>query len=235
MLRAVKKKEHEKLSDANIQETMTLLSGTQFTKKEACLKLNISYNTTRLSNIIAEFVDKKEFQEKRRSQNRGKPATASEISETLVMYLNKEPISAIASSLYRSASFVQGILTRVGVPSVPTKENSNEVAFLPEVMLSTTFKKNEMVWSAQHHGLAKVLHELDEERQQMPGYHTLHDYEKIYGSKVYEIYVVEKGDFSNSYFPYVTVGGHFATSIAYDLGRLDHLIEYGVDISRLEK
>ena len=235
MIRAVKKKEYEKLSDTNIQETMVLLSGTQFTKKEACLKLNIAYNTTRLSNIIAEFVDKKQFQERRRSQNRGKPANASEISETLVMYLNKEPISAIASSLYRSASFVQGILSRIGVPSVPTKEGRNEIAFLPEVMLSTTFKKKEMVWSARHHGLAQIREELTLEEQKKPGYLRPIDYEKREGSKLYNIYVLEKGDFSNSYFPNVQCGGFFSCSYAYDVGKLDHLIELGVDISRLEK
>ena len=82
MKRGVKKKDYEKLSDSNIQQTVALLeSGTQFTKKEACQKLNIAYNTTRLNNIIAEYKDKIAFQEKRRSQNRGKPATAYEITE----------------------------------------------------------------------------------------------------------------------------------------------------------
>tara|TARA_R110002051_G_scaffold319844_1_gene404338 strand:+ start:247 stop:957 length:711 start_codon:yes stop_codon:yes gene_type:complete len=236
MKRGIKKKDYERLTDSNIQEVLTLLeSGTPFTKKEACLKLNIAYNTTRLNNIIAEFKDKLEFQEKRRSHNRGKPATPQEISEAVVMYLNKESISTIASSLYRSSSFVKGILNRVGIPSVPTKENSSEIGFLPEVMLSTTFKANEMVWSARHHGLAQIREELTLEEQKKPGYLRPIDYEKREGSKLYNIYVLEKGDFSNSYFPNVQCGGFFSCSYAYDVGKLDHLIELGVDISRLEK
>lgn len=236
MKRGIKKKDYERLTDSNIQEVLTLLeSGTPFTKKEACLKLNIAYNTTRLNNIIAEFKEKLEFQEKRRSHNRGKPATPQETSEAIIMYLNKESISTIASSLYRSSSFVQGILNRVGIPSVPTKENSREIGFLPEVMLSTTFEPNEMVWSARHHGLAQIREELTLERQKLPGYLKAIDYEKRDGSKLYNIYVLEKGDFSNSYFPNVQCGGFFSCSHAYDVGKLDHLVELGVDISRLEK
>jgi hypothetical protein len=239
MKRGVKKKDYEKLSDVNIRETMELLeSGKPFTKKEACQKLNISYNTTRLNNIIAEYKDKVSFQEKRRSQNRGKPATAYEIAEAVVMYLNKEPISVIASSLFRSSSFVKGILDRVGVPEVPSKEEMSKVQqwkfpLIPEQMISTDFDNEEIVWSAKDCGLAKVLSELTHENVSGIPYKARIDYEKIYGSKAYNVYVLEKGDYSNTYFPHVTVGGHYSTSLAHDLGKLDHLIDAGIDLSRL--
>ena len=239
MKRGVKKKDYEKLSDSNIQQTVALLeSGTQFTKKEACQKLNIAYNTTRLNNIIAEYKDKIAFQEKRRSQNRGKPATAYEITEAVVMFLNHEPVSAIASSLFRSSSFVKGILERVGVPEVPPKEEQSKVtqskfSLIPEQMVSTHFDNEEMVWSARDCGLAKVLEEYTQQERSGIPYEYSIDYEQVYGCKVYKIYVIEKGDFSNTYFPHVTVGGHYATSCAYDLGKLDHLIDVGVDLSRL--
>ena len=85
MRRGIKKREHEKLSDTNVREVIELLeSGKPFTKKEACQKLNITYNTSRLSNIITEFKDKQAFYEKRRSQNRGRPATPNEINESIV-------------------------------------------------------------------------------------------------------------------------------------------------------
>ena len=236
MRRGIKKREHEKLSDTNVREVIELLeSGKPFTKKEACQKLNITYNTSRLSNIITEFKDKQAFYEKRRSQNRGRPATPNEINESIIMYLNKEPVSAIASSLFRSSSFVKGILNKVGVPEIPTKENKSKVAFLPEIMIASQFKEGEIVWSAIKHGLVQILKEIDTEYQIKPGYKSVRNYEDLYSSKLYQIYVIEKGDFSNTYFPYVTVGGHYSCSLAYDLGKLDHLIDKGVDISRLEK
>ena len=53
MPRRVKKKSHEKLTDTNVQHVVDLLKGEDpITKKEACSILNISYNTTRLTNII---------------------------------------------------------------------------------------------------------------------------------------------------------------------------------------
>lgn len=239
MRRGVKKKEYEKLSDSNIQQTVALLeSGTQFTKKEACQKLNISYNTTRLNNIIAEYKDKIEFHEKRRSQNRGKPATAYEITEAIVMYLTKEPVSAIASSLYRSPSFVKGILEKHGVPEVPTKEEQSRVQawkypLIPDKMVGTEFEKGERVWSAGHCGVARIVNEAGyEERSGVP-YKNSIDYEQVYGCKVYNIYVIEQGDFTNTFFPHVTVGGYYSTCLAYDLGKLNHLIDVGVDLSRL--
>ena len=239
MRRGIKRKDHEKLSERNIQETIELLgSGKPFTKKEACQKLNIAYNTTRLNNILAEHQERIDFREKRKSQNRGKPATSYEITESIVMYLNKEPVSAIASSLFRSASFVKGILDRVGVPEIPTKEEMSKVQqwkfpLIPEQMVGTRFENEEMVWSAKDCGLAKVLSEITHESVSGVPYKAYIDYEKIYGSKAYKIYVIEKGDFSNTFFPYVTVGGHYSTSLAHDLGKLDHLIDAGVDLSRL--
>jgi hypothetical protein len=234
--RGIKRKDYEKLSEKNIQETIELLeSGKPFTKKEACLKLNIAYNTTRLNNILADYQDTVDFREKRKSQNRGKPATSYEITETIVLYLNKEPISSIASSLYRSSSFVKGILNRVGVPEIPTKENKNKTVLLPEIMVSTIFEKYEWAWSAEYHGLVKVLDEITMEYQNKPGYLTVRDYEKIYGSKLYDMYIIEKGDFSKTFFPHITVGGRCGVSLAYDLGKLDHFIDYGVDIERLKK
>ena len=51
-----KKKDYEKLTDANIKHVIELLEAEKpITKKEACGILNISYNTTRLNNIIQEY------------------------------------------------------------------------------------------------------------------------------------------------------------------------------------
>ena len=76
MARRIKKKDHENLSDINIQKVIGLLNGTYpISKKEACGILNITYNTTRLQRIIDEFEETQTYREKRKAQNKGKAAT----------------------------------------------------------------------------------------------------------------------------------------------------------------
>ena len=88
----VKKKEHEKLTQENIQHVMNLLSGERpITKKEACEILNISYNTTRLNRIIEDFQDKLNFRAKRKAQLKGKPASKEEIKDAIMSYLRTSP------------------------------------------------------------------------------------------------------------------------------------------------
>ena len=63
------------------------------TKKEACSILNISYNTTRLKTIIEEYKENKEYRDRRKAQNRGKPASNSEIGTMVESYLEGSNIS----------------------------------------------------------------------------------------------------------------------------------------------
>ena len=48
-----------------------------------------------------------------------------------------------------------------------------------------------------------------------------------------KIYVFEKVDTSDSWFPGIEVGGFNAYCLAYDLGKLSHLEEAGVDLQRI--
>ena len=71
----IKKRDHEKLTDSNIKHVISLLESEKpITKKEACAILNISYNTTRLNTIIEDFKDRKETEEKRKAERKGKAA-----------------------------------------------------------------------------------------------------------------------------------------------------------------
>ena len=61
----IKSKSHEKLTDTNIANVVSLLEqDNPITKKEACSILNIRYNTTRLAKIIEEWRDTQEFRER---------------------------------------------------------------------------------------------------------------------------------------------------------------------------
>lgn len=230
-MRRIKKKDSENLSDTNIQKVIDLLSGTSpISKKEACSILNIAYNTTRLQRIIDDFLETKAYRQKRRSQNRGKAATREEVADAVTRFLSGDPISEIAAGLYRSPGFVKSIIEKVGVP----QKEEGRYDYLPEECVGTSFEKGEIVWSAKYHGPAIIRQELSVDYQaEKPGYKDV-NYENKYGCKAYNIWVIEKVDDDYSERWTTSTGGGFsATQLAYDLGKLTHLKEYGVDLSRI--
>ena len=187
------------------------------TKKEACEILNISYNTTRLNNIVQDFQDKQNFRAKRKAQLRGKPASALEIKEAITSYLEGLSISEISQGMYRSTGFVKAILNRVGVPTRPALvEERKGYAFLPDQCVSDEFIPNEKVWSAFYHAPAIVRKESPN-----PQY-----YIDKYGCKCYEIYILEETET-------LRVGGFHGAALACDLGKLTHLEQYGIDIEKI--
>ena len=186
------------------------------TKKEACEILNISYNTTRLNNIIQDFEDRQNFRATRKAQLKGKPASSLEIKDAIQSYLRGESVSEISQAMYRSAGFVKAILQRVGVPTRPARvEERKGYAFLPDECMADEFSIGERVWSAFYHAPAVIQSEYKDPM-----------YEEKYAGKCYSIYVLEE---TESFLQ----GGFNAASIAYDLGKLTHLEEHGIDVEKI--
>ena len=234
----VKKKDHEKLTQQNIQHVISLLNPTSsqtkaITKREACSILNISYNTTRLDKIIQDYHEQKEYRSRRVSQNRGRAARPDEIQDIVKEYLSGENVSNIAKGLYRSPAFVKSILEKIGVPQRPTKiEGRKQEYYLPEQCVADDFEKGEIVWSATHHAPAVIDKKLTKEHQESrPGLQTV-DYVNKYGSDCYSIYVRQKPS-TDDMWEMPDIGGFYAFSLGYDLGKLKHLEEYGVDLAKL--
>lgn len=221
----VKKKEHEKLDSATISRVISLLepsdpSTQPITKKEACSILNISYNTTRLGRIIEEFREREAYVAKRKAANRGKPASAEEVRQTIEEYLSGDNISTIAGRLFRSPGFIKAIIERVGVPQRPTsKEERAGVELIPDSCVSDDFKVGETVWSAKYHRPARIVKQLSDDPK--------------YLGKVFHIYVMEETDASDTFFPYVLHGGFNACQPAFDLAKLSHLEELGINLERI--
>ena len=230
MVRRVKKKDHENLSDTNIQRVIEALSGkSPISKKEACGMLNIAYNTTRLQRIIDDYHDKIEYRTLRKKQNRGKAATDAEIREAVERYLSGDSIAEIAKGLYRSSGFVKAIIQRVGVP----QKTDQEIDYLPEECVAEEFAEGELVWSAKYSAPAIVEHELSIDYQaERAGFQDT-NYEKKYSSKCYGIYVIQKVRDELDVWNNVGTGGFNSYQLAYDLGKLEHLKQYGVDLSRI--
>lgn len=204
-------------------------SGKAITKKEACEMLNISYNTARLQRIIDDYNDKKEFIKIRKSQNRGRAASSQEISEAVTQFLSGSSVAEIARSLFRSPSFVRGIINRVGVP----EKNDDGIDYLPDECRSEDFEEGEIVWSARHHCPAIVKKEISVDYQaERMGFSDV-NYESKYSSKCYAIYVIEEVRELEDQWARVSQGGYSAFTLAYDLGKLTHLEQYGVNLSRI--
>ena len=226
----VKKKDYENLSASNIDKVISALSGDNpISKKDACAMLNIAYNTTRLQKIIDERIERKEYVRTRKAQLRGKPASDAEIADTITRFLSGETISEIAAGLYRSPAFIKNVIERVGVPQ-PTTEKIN---YLPDECVAESFDAGEIVWSARYDKPAIVEHELSVNYQaEKMGFSDV-NYEEKYGSKCYSVFILEsEGDDSDAL---VRAGkaGYYAYSLAYDLGKLEHLQKYKINLSRI--
>jgi len=215
----VKVKEYENLSDSNILKVVQLLEAEKpITKKEACEILNISYNTTRLSNIVEGYKAKIERDKKLRSANRGKPLSDHEIKETVLRYLQGEPLTEISKSLFRPAKPLKDLVTRLGVPTKPPYEQRVRPSVIPEQCVSEIFNEGQRAWSAVYHASCTIVKEVLNK-----------PYNDEYSSRCYQIYVDE---------PFIEevpgfegkVGGFYAYSLAYNLGSLEHLKELGVTL-----
>ena len=224
----IRKKAGEKLDEATLTRVSALLNqDNPITKKEACEMLNISYNTTRLGKILDDFNDTISHRETRKSQNRGKKASTTEIKETIEYYLDGETVSDISKRLYRSTTFVKNILERVGVPEKLPKTKRKGPAYLPDECVSESFEEGEKVWSACYHAPAIIKQEYTKEYQNENAGIQYVNYEEKYGCSLYSIWVIEGETEWNERFGYIT-GGFAAHQLAYDLGSLKHLEEYGI-------
>lgn len=217
---AVKTKEHENLTEANIKRVIELLEAEKpISKKVACEILNISYNTTRLAKIIENFKSEQEESAKRRAANRGKAATPYEIQTVVESFLDGDSITDIAKRIYRSVAFVKEVIERVGVPQKEMGADYTTYDLIPEQCASDAFEPGQIVWHARRHCLAIVI----EEETRI----------KDTSSKYYRVYVIEPIEESSPYFPqFQDYGGYYDGARAYDLGSLEHLKQYGVDVYR---
>jgi len=215
---AARIKKHEKLTETNIQHVINLLEGDKpITKKEACSILNITYNTTRLNNIIEEHKETIRYRDLRKAQNKGKGVTEAEKKSIVTYYLEGANISDIAKALYRSPAFIKAVIERLGIPQKLPESDYEAIrnAMLPEQCVSETFEVGERVWAVRKNCVATILRE-----------DTRTNYEEKYGSKYYTLWITEMAECESPYFGTINNAGHYSGSLAYDLGSLKHLNEY---------
>jgi hypothetical protein len=89
---------------------------------------------------------------------------------------------------------------------------------LPENCFAVDFEEGEIAWSAQERAKCKIVKRLEDEK-----------YIPKYGVPCYTIMVFEHSE--DSYFS--SSHGFFASALAYDLGKLTHLEQYGINLNDL--
>ena len=167
----VKVKDSEKLNPSNIRHVTNLLeSDKPITKKEACSILRISYNTTRLGNIITGFKEREETTKRLRAKNYGQPATERETVTAIERYLDGEPLYKIAESLFRSSAFIKGIMVRNNVPVRTTNHSYFHPQLLPDEVLTENYELGELVWSTEYNHTARISGRQDRDNVNYPCY-----------------------------------------------------------------
>lgn len=125
---------------------------------------------------------------------------------------------------------MRSIIDSVGVPTRGSNEDErSSTYYLPDECVATDFNSGDVVWSAVKHSTATILYELNSEyAKNKPGIVGSQNYEEKYGSKCYAVYVHETCE------DYQHLGpGHYDCSLAYDLGSLSHLEQYGIDLEKI--
>ena len=210
-MKRIKKKDHENITDANIKKVIQLLNGSPtITKKQACEILNISYNTSRLNNIIEAYEEQQVLVKRMKAKKRGRPAETGEIRTMIESYLEGASYADIAKSTYRSVAFVKSVIDKVGVPQRVTGDDRFQTEYLPDECVGNSFELGEVAWSAKYHASCVIKRKHDKPL-----------YFERYGCECYDIYVNEETEGH-------VKGGFYASAPAYDLGKLDHLEQYGI-------
>lgn len=158
---ARKRNEYENITDSNLEKVINLLEAEKpITKKSACEILSIAYNTSRLTSLIEAYKAKKARDLEMRAQKRYTAPTADEINLVVTSYLEGEPVSSIAASLYRSEMFVKNVLERTGCPRRVVGADYWHPELIPEAAMKEKFQDREKVWSARYNSMATVYSEV---------------------------------------------------------------------------
>lgn len=206
MKKTIKKKDHERLDDANIERVIELLNAEKpITKKAACEILNISNNTTRLNKIIEDYKERKERRKRNFAKNRGRPLDPLEKKNIINWYLQGYNITDLSEMLYRPPTRIKDVLDEVGVPERARGDDAHRATLLPTQAVRDSFNVGEYVWSARYHSVAEIMKDRGKTRDGL--------------SNAYQIYVYEKTEHRGR-------GGFYADQRAEDLGSLSHLSEY---------
>jgi len=151
----IKLKVGEDLSPANVLRTIEALAG-GCTKKVACGMLGISYNTSRLQNIIDSYNERIEFVAKQKARRRGKPVLVPEAVSMIEEYLGTGSMEAVSRSHFRTTALVKYTLEKYGALLKAAKTDYFDPLPLPDECVALSLTKGQLVWSSRYNAPAEV-------------------------------------------------------------------------------
>lgn len=161
--------EQNKMTDQNIQRVIDLLEPKDpntkpASKKDCCQILGMSYNTTRLQQVIDTYKARLARERTLRDAKRGKPVQADEVTLAVSEYLKGISIAQISRELYRTPEFVKQILDANAVPIRNASYNYFKPALIPEQAQRERFQLDEIVYSTRYDSKARVTKEFWSEK-----------------------------------------------------------------------
>ena len=168
----MKIKDHEKLDDSNIASVLEALEAEKpITKKLACERLNIAYNTTRLGKIIQQYKDRIEMDAKMRSKLKGTMLSDNEKRTILEMYVTGESVAAISKATYRSRVNITNFLHEEHIPNCGGKSTYHKnVPMIPAGAIRQDYEPDDLVFAARYNCLALIVKLFKEDREHGPVY-----------------------------------------------------------------
>lgn len=198
-------RDHEKLDDPNLASVLAALGEDKpITKKEACARLNITYNTTRLGKILDQYQARIEADARIRKSLRGTPLSQGEKRFILEQYVTGESVTEVSKSTHRSRDVINRFLTEQHIPKIGGKSDYfKNVPLIPEEAIREHYEKEDLVFAARYNCLALIV--------------SLFKVDRVHG-EVYSVYLLGNKQ-ERAYQPF------------YELGNLTHLQkEFGIQV-----
>ena len=148
---------NEEISTAALDDVTKALEGDKPpTKKWACEKLGIKYNTKRLQKLIQDRKDQIVRERRIKRKLRGTAATFEESRLILSGYIEGESLSELAKTTFRSVGFIKKVLADNNVPQRAKKTNYFCPELLPDNILERDLASGSIVFSARYNEVAEV-------------------------------------------------------------------------------
>lgn len=155
-MRKIKLKAGENVSPTNVARVIAYLGEPKSTKKIACEMLGISYNTTRLANIIEDYNETVARTERLKAKKRGTAIDSTEAASIISEYLETASMQQVSNSHYRSVATIKTVIHKYGADLISLKSDYFRPHLIPEAAVRTVFKVGELVWSARYNCMAEI-------------------------------------------------------------------------------
>lgn len=126
------------------------------TKKAACEILGIAYNTTRLQNLIDNFVNRQDLEKQHRAKKRKEVVSNDEVANWITDYLAGMSFDELSQSYFRSVNIIKYHIAKNGALLRHSKVDKLNPPMVPDKCMSEDFDIGEYCWSMAYNGIVQV-------------------------------------------------------------------------------